>query len=305
MTARAALAIVLAAAAGGFGWLVIALLTGAVDLRHLTGPGRALRRRLSGPDGRRLLAMLAVGVLVLGVTRWVAVALACAVVVGAWPAMFGAARQQQAVIGRLEALATWIESLRDTIATGTALPEAILATSASPPASLQRPLGDVVARMQAREPLAGALLGLADDLDDAVADQAIGALVLNAREQGKRLKVVLGALAVATRNQVSARRDVEADRRSMRQSVRIIMIVTVLVVMGLALLNPGYVEPFSTFTGQIVLGVAVGCFAAGFWWMHRLSSFKAPGRFLAAEPVSAGTHPATEPAWTPAVSSNR
>ena len=134
--------------------------------------------------------------------------------------------------------------------------------------------------MQAREPLDRALLALADDLDDAVSDQAIAALALNARAQGRQLKSVLSALAESTRKQVDVRREVEAQRRSTRQGVRIIMVVTALFVTGLAVFNRDYVAPFSTVVGQLVLAVAVGCFAAGFAWMHRLSSFQAPSRFL-------------------------
>ncbi len=280
MSVRGALAILLAAGFGGFAWLTCALATGTVSLDSGPGPLTRLRRRLAGADGLRLLAAGGAGLAVLLFTGWVAVTVAAAVMVTAWPRMFGAARQQQAVIGRLEALAGWVEALRDTIATGTALPEAILVTAHSAPAVLQRPLQDLVARMQAREPLDRALLALADDLADPVADQAIAALALNARAQGRQLKNVLSALAEATRKQVDVRRQVEADRRSTRQGVRIIMIVTAVFVVGLATFNREYVEPFRTLTGQLVLALAVGCFAASFAWMHRLSSFQTPARFL-------------------------
>lgn len=280
MSVRAALAILLAAGFGGFAWLTVALLTGTVSFDNGTGPLARLRRRLAGVDGLRVLGSGGAGMVVLLFTGWVAVAVAAAVMVTAWPRMFGAARQQQAVIGKLEALAGWVEALRDTIATATALPEAIPVTADSAPVVLQRPLQDLVARMQAREPLDRALLALADDLADPVADQVIAALALHARAQGRQLKQVLSALAEATRKQVGVRRQIEADRRSTRQGVRIIMIVTAVFVVGLATFNREYVEPFRTVTGQLVLALAVGCFAASFAWMHRLSSFQAPARFL-------------------------
>ncbi len=282
MTLQAALAMLLAAGFGGFAWLALAMLSGYSPLPYRAGLGNGRwRRRLSGPGGVRLAAAVGAGAFVLLLTRWVPLAAAAGAMVLAWPKMFGAARQQQALISRLEALATWIEALRDTIATGLALPEAIPVTTTTAPAVLQRPLQDLLARMQAREPLDRALLALADELDDAVSDQAIAALALNARAQGRQLKSVLTALAEATRRQVDVRREVEAQRRSTRQGVRIIMVVTALFVTGLAVFNRGYVAPFSTVVGQFVLTVAIGCFAAGFAWMHRLSSFQAPARFLA------------------------
>ena len=264
---------------GGAVWLLLAALTGHVDLTAVRV--RGWRRHVRSRGGKRLLAAAVAGVAVLVATRWVAVSAAVAAAVALWPRLFGAAAEQEQLIGRLEAFATWVEGLRDTIATGLALPEAIPTTAETAPQVIQRPLQDLVARMRAREPLDRALLAFADDLDDAVADQAIAALVLNSRAQGRQLKTVLSTLAEATRRQVEVRRAVESERRGPRRGVKITMVVTMVFIVGLPLTNHGYVAAFATPVGQLVLAVDVALFVAAFAWLRRLATFQAPSRLLA------------------------
>jgi hypothetical protein len=76
------------------------------------------------------------------------------------------------------------------------------------------------------------------------------------------------------------RRAVEAERRSTRRGVRIVLVVTVAMALGLDLLNPAYVAPYRTATGQLALVVVVGVFGCGFVWLQRLSRIPAASRFL-------------------------
>lgn len=279
MSIRAAQAILGAMGSVGALLLLVGLCTGRVALED--GGQARLQERLRAVLTVRLLVAVVAGLVVLVVTSWVPVAAGVLLAVLAWPRLFGGAASQQQRIEQLEDLAVWVEALRDTITRGRGLPEVIAATAASAPPLLRRPLADLVARMQAREPLDSALLVLADDLDDVVADQVIAALTLNARTSSAKLATVLGALAAATRRQVDVRRIVEAERAAPRRGVKIVMVVTVGLVVGFALLSPGYLEPFQTVTGQLVLTMAVVCFAAGFLVLRALANFQAPTRFLA------------------------
>ncbi|HKE52569.1 MAG TPA: type II secretion system protein, partial [Actinomycetes bacterium] len=111
-------------------------------------PVRSLR--LTGPMAARLACGLAAGLLVLVLTRWVAFAIGACVVVLVWNKLLGGARSQRAALARLEALAAWIESLRDTVATGTALPEALPASARAANPLISVPLRDLVDRLQSR-----------------------------------------------------------------------------------------------------------------------------------------------------------
>lgn len=301
MTWQAAVAVLCAAGSVAGGALLVGLLAGWVRLDG--SHGAALRARAGAVLNLRVLVAVLMGLVVLVVTGWVAIAVGVAAAIVLWPRLFGGAAEQQAHIERLEALAMWVEALRDTLDGGRMLPEVIVATAGPAPALLRRPLQDLVARMQAREPLRRALLTFADDLADPVADQVLATLALNADTSSKRLPTVLGSLAASTRRQVDVRRQVEAQRRAPRRGVKIVIVVTVLLVVGFAVGSPDYLAPFSTLVGQLVLAGAVGCFAGGFIVLRALATFQAPDRFLATPGVNRAAAQAAQTVPTTGTSS--
>lgn len=241
------------------------------------------RRRLPVATVRRLAAAVGVAVAVAVLTRWVAVSLAAGTLVVVYDRVFGGTRRARLAIARLEALANWTESLRDLIATGLALPEALPATVATVNPLIRPQLAVLADRLAAREPLDAALQAFADDIDDTGADLVVAALLLNSRAQGRALHAVLSSLARSARSELTVRRSVEAERRSTRRAVQFVVGVTVVTALGLAVLNPTYVAPYRSVTGQLVLAVVVGIFTLGFAWLSRLSALPGPDRFLTGE----------------------
>ncbi|WP_433890018.1 type II secretion system F family protein [Streptomyces sp. CA-111067] len=224
------------------------------------------------------------GLIVLGLTRWVVLGLATALLVFAWDKLFGGAAEERAAMKRVEALAAWTESLRDTIAGAVGLEQAIPASSRAAAPALRVHLESLVDRLRARTPLPEALQHLADEINDASADIIVAALILNARLRGPGLREVLGALAKSAREEVDMRQRVMAQRSSTRRSVQIVVIVSVVFVLGLAIFNRGFVKPYGTALGQLVLLVVCLLFAAGFWWLRKLSQVETPDRFLVHAP---------------------
>jgi hypothetical protein len=108
-----------------------------------------------------------------------------------------------------------------------------------------------------------ALRTFADDLDDPSAVLIIAALIINARLRGPGLRDLLGALSMAVREELDMRRKVNAERRSTRRSAQIVVLVSVGLALGLALLNPSYVHVYDSPLGQLVLVVVVALYAAG------------------------------------------
>ena len=240
----------------------------------------ATGRRLAALAGRRVPVAVVAGLVVLALTRWPVAAIAAAGLGLVGGSLFGGAREERRQMERLEGLASWTESLRDTIAGAVGLEQAIPATAYAASASIAPPLRTLADRLAIRTPLPQALLRFGDELDDATADLVVAALVLNARLRGPGLRLVLSSLAASVREEIDARRRVEADRRSTRRSVLIIMVVTIAFVGGLAVFNRSYVEPYSSALGQLVLAAVVGLFVAGFWWMRRLAVHVSPERLL-------------------------
>jgi Flp pilus assembly protein TadB len=276
VTTTTALVIVLGAVVGGAILLLVVALRGTTP----RPPRPASSSRPFQRVGRQGLLGLAAGLVVLLSTRWPALAVGIGVLVAFWPAMFGGLREERNAITRLEGLAAWTESLRDTIAGAVGLEQAIPATAYAASPSIQPQLRLLVDRLRVRVPMPAALLRFADDLDDPSADLVVAALILNARLRGPGLRQVLTTLADSARAELDMRQRVMASRASTRRSVQIIVGVTVLFVIGLPLLNRTYVEPYGTPAGQLVLAVVLGIFALGFLWMRRLSRLEMPQRFL-------------------------
>ena len=288
------LVIVLAGALTGGG---LALLAFALARRTPREAG-VDTRTASARAGRRLRTLgarapiaLGVGLLTLVITRWPVGALAGVALALAWPSLFGGARAERRAAERLEALAIWTESLRDTTAGAVGLEQAIIATSRAAPAPIESELRTLAERLRVRVPLQQALHRLADDLDDASADLLVAALLLNSRLRGPGLRQVLTSLADSARAELEMRGRVMAGRAATRRSVQIVVAVTVGFVLLLVLFNPAYVEPYRHLTGQLVLLIVVGLFGAGFWWLRRLASYDVPDRFLHTVPAATGPRP--------------
>ena len=243
--------------------------------------------------GRRGIAALAAGVVVLALTRWPVGAVAAGALAFLWDRLFGGAGEERAAMMRVEALAAWTESLRDTIAGAVGLEQAIPATARAASPAVRPHLATLVDRLRARTPLPEALQQFADHLDDPSADVIIAALILNSRLRGPGLREVLGALAKSAREEVDMRQRVTAQRASTRRSVQIVVGVSAAFILGLAVLDRSFVAPYGTLLGQCVLALVLGLFAAGFFWLRNLSKVKTPERFLARspEPSAPGSAP--------------
>lgn len=231
-------------------------------------------------SGSQVPLAVGAGLLILLLTRWPVLAIATGVLVIFGPTLFGGAGSEKRAIARLEGLAAWTESLRDTIAGAVGLEQAIPATAYAASPAIAGHLTTLADRLRVRTPLPVALQGLADDLDDSSADLILAALILNSRLRGPGLREVLTSLADSAREELEMRRRVSAGRSSTRRSVQIVVAITVIFVLGLAIFNRDYVEPYSSPLGQVVLVIVLAFFAAGFAWMRRLSVFELPARFL-------------------------
>lgn len=274
-----------AGAVAGVGCAMLVLKAHRVSPRSAATPRRRRTVRSPGRQGRMLLLGVAIGVLTLVLTRWIVLAVVLGTVVALWDRLFGGARQERAAIIRAEGLAGWIEALRDTIAGAVGLEQAIPATAVNASPSIRPALNLLVDRLRVREPLPDALMKFSDDLDDASADLVVAALILNARLRGPGLRDVLTALANSARDELDVRRRVEASRRSTRRSVQVVVGVILFVAGLLVLFNRQYVEPYGTFTGQLVLAGVLGLFGLSVMWLRRLSGVSEPERFLINTPT--------------------
>lgn len=280
------LAVILLALGVGFGvLLVVAGLRGSDAAPALKRTPRVakLARALAGPLlGLRLAAGLIAAVGVLVSTRWPVAAVAIAVLIIGWPALFGATGATRSRIAQLEALAMWTESLKDLVSGATGLHEAIPASVETAAPILQRPLGRLLGTVgDAKELLTIALEELAADLADPTADLIIAAMIMNAKARGPGLASSLERLAESTREELELRRRIDASRRGGRRNLQIIITMVVIMAGLMAFVfPPAFSQPYRTPAGQLVLVIVFGIFGASFAWIRRLSDPDVPETFL-------------------------
>jgi Flp pilus assembly protein TadB len=238
------------------------------------------RPRASAQGGRLALAVLAGG-LVFVATRWPVAAVAAGALVVFWAQLFGGAAAEHLAVARLEAVVIWTESVRDTIAAGIGLEEAISTTIEQAPELISQPLLRLRGQIRARVPLDEALLDLAADLDAPGADLVIAALILSVSRRGDRLAAVLSGLADTAREELDLRRRISAGRAGLRRGVQIVVVISVLMAGYLTAFEGEFLRPYDSPAGQVALAGVLSIFAAGFAWMRHLAGVEEGEPFLA------------------------
>lgn len=265
--------------------------TGAGLLLMITGwrgmdshrPRRFARRNLRSRGdqrGVRLAAAVAVGVVTGVVTGWIVGAVLAGLACWALPPMLGRDPRHTEQVARIEAIATWTEMLRDTLAAAAGLEQAILATAPLAPAAIRPQISELATRLGNGERLAPALRGLAEQLADPTGDLVIASLVLAAEHQARQLGELLSSLALAAREQASMRMRVQAGRARTRTSVRVIVGTTLGFAAAMVLFNRPYLAAYDSLTGQLMLLTVGALFAVGFAWLTRIAAVPEPIRFF-------------------------
>lgn len=237
-------------------------------------------RLLQVPTRVRLLALVGVvaGVGVFVWSGWLVALIAVPVAVVGIPVLL-TAPGESARIARLEALADWTRNLAGVLTVGVGLEQALAATLRSTPEPIKPEVSRLVARLRARWSTEQALLAFADDLDDTTGDLVAAYLVLGARRRGGGLSSVLQGLAQSVAEEVTARRQVEADRAKPRATARTVTVITI-GVLGLLAFSGSFMAPYGTPLGQVLLAALLAAYAATLIWMRRMSIGQPLPRFL-------------------------
>jgi len=251
----------------------------AARVHHL---GAALPQRATIAGGSALV--------ILALTRWPVAAVACGLLGWFAQDLLGGRANREAGVARTEAIASWTEMLRDTIAASHGLEAAITATAPVSPEPIRIEIMTLAVAIE-REPLPRALQRLAEDLRHPIADLVVSALTVAASGSVRELAELLGTLAAAARDEAAMQLRVEAARARMRTAVRVITGCTVVTAAGLVVLNPDYVDVYSSALGQVTLSLIAICWGMALWWLAKMSEFRTPERFLTAAPDLAGATP--------------
>jgi tight adherence protein B len=256
------------------------------------GPSRPGRTGRAPVVRRTWLVAAGVGVLVLVATGWVAVAAGAAGACLIVPVILAFGSEADRRIARLEALAGFTRRLSDLLSSGAvgSLEQGLRRAATGCPPAIGVEVAALVSRMgpQGMEP---ALRAFGRDLADQGGDHVAMALILRARNGGRGLATVLVNLASDVDDQVGMRRQIKSERAKPMNSIRGLVILTVLVWVLSAVFLREYMAPYSSPGGQIALVVIVGDFALGMAWLRRLTRPVVGARFLVDPGAATGPRP--------------
>lgn len=220
----------------------------------------------------RLTASTGAGVLVGVATGW-PVGVVLAVAAGWWmPALLGPDTTSQKQADLAEALASWAEQLRDMITGASGLHQAVAATVPVAPEPIRVSVQGLEARLRAGQPMDQVAPVFAQDVDSDLGDLVALTLTMGASRQSGDMAGALSRLAEAARERATSIARVSASRARARSSVRIIAAATTIMLVGMMALNPAFLEPLNTVTGQLVLALVGAVWALSFFWLARLAA---------------------------------
>ena len=264
--------------------LVVSTIVGLLAVVVLTGSDRIAppTRPLDADVVPRLLTSAGAAAIVLAFSGWViasvVVGMACWFAVRVWQR-----RDRRAVsdVERTDALASWIENLRDVLVAGDQPVGAITATVATCPEAIRPQVRRLAASLGRQDP-AAVFRRFADDLDDPLGDLVAAGLLI-AVQRGARTAAVLGSLAEQARRQADRRRLVEAERAPLQREVTLLTVIMGSLVVGLLVFGRAeYLEPYDAAGGQLFLAIVLTLYALLLVRVQQLAHSPRPSRFLTA-----------------------
>ena len=180
----------------------------------------------------------------------------------------------------VEAIASWTESLRDTITSAAGLEQAIIATENHCPRALAEPVQRLVATLRYGT-FEDALRRFADDVEHPTCDFVVAALITASTHHSRDLSQLLGHLSECARSECELYLRIWVSRARTRTSVRIISGTIATFACGLLLFNAAYLRPFLTAEGCVVFLLVALCFGGSLTWMMRIARVEVPSRLLA------------------------
>ena len=179
----------------------------------------------------------------------------------------------------VEAIAIWTEQLRDTISAATGLEQAILATQNHAPPILASHIQRLAAGIRYGS-TEDALRIFADDVAHPTCDFVIAALITASQHQARDIAQLLTHLSECAREECRFHLRMWVSRARIRTATRMIMAVVVFFVVGLVVLDPGYLTPFGSTEGIMFLLLALASFGIALTMLQRLARTPMPARFL-------------------------
>jgi len=179
-----------------------------------------------------------------------------------FPTLRDAKKERKQAIARVDAIASWVETIRDNISGAAGLTQALSNSAANAPKPIRTEVRDLVLRL-VHEPLVPSLRKFAKDVAHPTCDMAVG------------------CLSQAARDSASMMRQVEAGRVQSQAQAKMVALLASLISVGMILTDDGFLAPYDGLLGQVVLCV-VGAIGSGATYaMYKLAKPEEPRRVFA------------------------
>lgn len=230
-----------------------------------------LTRRPPGRSGRRrdlvLAVSLLVGLVAAAVSGWVVAIVVAPLLALGLPYLLTLPKARDVEL--LEALDRWVRGLAATLSTGRSVTDSIRLSRRTAPPVIADEIGMLVSRLDNRWDTRHALLRFADDLDSADADPVVAALILASDRGAVGASTTLRELAESIQDQLKGRRLIETERSKPYVVVRQVTAITMITLVGIFVLSPGFFAAYRTPVGQLVLSVLVVCYIGSLILLRR------------------------------------
>lgn len=225
---------------------------------------------------------LAIGAcfLTLLVTKWPVAAGFAAVSGFLFPTMATASRRRRQAIERVESIAVWTESLRDTMAASAGIQEALRLSARVAPAPIRTEVRDLSLRLQ-HQSVARSLRRFAADMQHPLSDMVVASLILATGQHAGSLQGVLAMTAKGARDSALMWRQIETSRTRTYSQSRLAGWISFVVIAFLILARRSFLEPFDSVGGQVALFIVCGVFFASAASLYRLGRPADPRRVFA------------------------
>ncbi|MEP1122629.1 MAG: hypothetical protein ABJH68_01900 [Ilumatobacter sp.] len=270
----------------GFALVAMAAMAGLV-VAVAGWRGKALR--ISSRDHDRMsadqtLLRFALGastcVVVLVVTRWPVAAAYGAASGFLFPTLASASRRRREAIERVEAIAVWTESLRDTMAASAGIQEALKLSARVAPAPIRTEVRDLSLRLQ-HQSVARSLRRFAADMHHPLSDMVVASLILATSQHAGSLQGVLATTAKGARDSSLMWRQIETSRTRTYSQSRLAGWISFLVILFLIIAQRDFLTPFDSAGGQVAMFFICGVFFLSGVMLYRLGRPGEPRRVFA------------------------
>lgn len=244
------------------------------------GSPRAGRELATGDVGLRAGLALAALVLTWLATGWPVAAGYAAVGGFAAPAMLRAKAERSGAIERVDAIASWIETVRDTMAAAAGIEQALRVSALTAPKPIQQEVRQLSVNLQHKS-TADALRNFAADVAHPLSDMVVASLLLATSRQAGSLSEVLTFVARDARGYAAMARQVETSRTRTYSQARIVGVLTSALIVISVITRRAALEPYDSLTGQLVLLIILGLFYGSWFALYRMSKPTPPRRVFA------------------------